>query len=135
MSGPYDDLIDLPHPVSRRHPRMTMSDRAAQFSPFAALNGFEDAIRENGRYTGRKEELDENMLELLDQKWEELEREGRGHSQISIVYFVPDGRKAGGFYKTVTGNVKKVDRLEKTLILEDGRKIPLEDILEIDSFR
>ncbi len=134
MKNPYEDLIHLPHHVSETHPRMPVSDRAAQFSPFAALTGYGDAVRETGRYTEEKEELDENMLELLDRTWEDLERKRTGQTAVTVTYFVPDGRKKGGSYETITGTVKKVDRTGRMLTMEDGQRICLDDILEISGF-
>ena len=131
MSGPYDDIIDLPHPTSERHPRMPMANRAAQFSPFAALTGYEDTVKETARLTDRKAELAEEEKSVLDAKLRLLEGQAGGGEEVSLTYFQPDGRKQGGTYRTVTGAVKKWDGYTREVVLTDGRRIPVEDILEI----
>ena len=127
--GVYDDIIDLPHPTSVRHPRMPMSDRAAQFSPFAALVGHGAAIEEATRPTGRKIELTEEEKSVLDERLRLLAEAG---GQATFTWFLPDGKKVGGAYVTATGTVKKIDPLEGRVILTDGTAIPIEDILEIE---
>lgn len=130
MSGKYDDIINLPHPTSARHPRMPMADRAAQFSPFAALAGHGAAIEETARLTDQKVELTEEGKALLDEKLRLLlETGGEG----VFTYFLPDERKDGGAYITTTGKVKKIDPLEGRVILKDGTAIPIEDIWEIEA--
>lgn len=127
--GAYDDIIHLPHPTSARHPRMPMIDRAAQFSPFAALVGHGAAIEETARLTDQKVELTEEEKTLLDEKLRLLlETGGEG----TFTWFLPDERKDGGAYITATGKVKKIDPLEGRVILKDGTAIPIEDILEIE---
>lgn len=129
----YDDIIDLPHHVSETHPRMSLYDRAAQFSPFAALTGHEAAIRETARLTDRRLELDEDSRRILDGKLQLIQRWRREGKSIvlSVTYFQPDERKSGGSYVTVKGKVKKIKEYEKKLILEDDREISMENILEI----
>lgn len=130
MSGKYDDIINLPHPTSARHPRMPMADRAAQFSPFAALVGHGAAIEETARLTDQKVELTEEGKALLDEKLRLLlETGGEG----VFTYFLPDERKDGGAYVTAAGKLKKIDPLEGRVILKDGTAIPIEDILEIEA--
>ena len=130
MSGRYDDIINLPHPTSAKHPRMPMADRAAQFSPFTALLGHGAAIEETARLTDQKVELTEEGKALLDEKLRLLlETGGEG----VFTYFLPDERKDGGAYITTTGKVKKIDPLEGRVILKDGTAIPIEDILEIEA--
>lgn len=127
--GAYDDIIHLPHPTSARHPRMPMIDRAAQFSPFAALVGHGAAIEETARLTVRKIELTEDEKTLLDEKLRLLlETGGVG----VFTYYLPDERKDGGAYVTAEGAVKKNDLLEGRVILKNGTAIPVEDILEIE---
>ena len=121
----YEDIINLPHPVSKRH-----ENRAAQFAPFAALTGHQAAIEEAARVTDVRMELDEEMKEQLNVKLQKSVSEPG--QRIQIVYYVPDGRKSGGSYMTKTGIVKKIDEYQKILVLEDGSKIPLEDIREIE---
>ncbi len=127
MSGPYDDIIDLPHPTSERHPRMPMANRAAQFSPFAALTGYGDAVRETARLTDRRVELTEAEKSVLDAKLQQL----APGASAEITCFQPDGKKEGGAYLTVTGVVKRIDAGE--IVLTDMRKIPIEDIVEVQS--
>lgn len=127
--GAYDDIINLPHPTSPRHPRMPMIDRAAQFTPFQALTGYGDAIQETARITGEKVELTEEKKAVLDEKLRFLADTG---NEAAFAYFQPDGRKSGGAYVTVVGTVKKLDPLEGRLTLTDGTGIPIEDILEIE---
>lgn len=133
----YDDIIDLPHHVSATRPRMSSIDRAAQFSPFAALTGYDAAIKETGRLTDRKIELSEDARIVLDGKQQILLDHISDHPEVSVTYFVPDERKAGGAYVTVTGSVKKIDDYQRLLILTDGTTISLDEIHDIsgDVFR
>ena len=126
----YGDILGLPHHVSGTRPPMPTADRAAQFAPFAALTGHQAAIEEAARVTDVRMELDEEMKEQLSVKLQKIVSEpGR---RIRIVYYVPDGRKSGGSYKTKIGMVKKIDEYQKILVLEDGSRIPFEDISEIE---
>ena len=109
MKGPYDDIIHLPHPVSKTHPRMSMIERAAQFSPFAALTGYGAAIKETARLTDRKLELDEETQALLDLRQHFLLEHLAQRPEVTITYFEPDTRKEGGSYQTITARVKKLD--------------------------
>ena len=127
--GAYDDIIDLPHPTSKRHPRMLMADRAAQFSPFAALVGHGAAIRETARLTDQKIELTEDEKAVLDEQLCLLLDTG---GEAVFTYFLPDERKDGGAYVTAVGSIKKLDLLERRVILTGGVVIPLEDIIEIE---
>ena len=129
----YDDIIDLPHHVSATRPRMSMIDRAAQFSPFAALTGYDAAIKETGRLTDERIELSEESRAVLDRKQQLLLDNLADHPDVSVTYFLPDKRKAGGAYVTVTGRVKKVDDYQRLLLLSDGTKIPLDEILDMES--
>ncbi len=130
--GCYDDIIDLPHHVSRSRKRMSVQDRAAQFSPFAALTGYDDAIREEARLTAGKAELAEDEKRELDQKYRYLQENIREKPQARITWFCPDARKEGGAYIRVTGRVTAVSALEQTLLLEDGTKIPFDDIMKLE---
>ena len=130
--GKYDDIIDLPHYVSETHPPMSRADRAAQFSPFAALTGYDSAIKETGRLTDEKIELDEEALTALDMKYQLLMDAFDDAPEVTITYFQPDERKAGGKYITATGAVKKVDDFERQITMQDGSKIPMDDVLSID---
>lgn len=129
----YDDIIDLPHHVSPTRPRMSMIDRAAQFSPFAALTGYDAAIKETGRLTDQRIELSEDSRAALDRKQQLLVECLADQPEVSVTYFIPDERKSGGAYVTVTGIVKKVDDYQRLLLLTEGTKIPLDDILELES--
>lgn len=120
----YDDIINLLRPISKKP--MSMEKRAAQFSPFAALTGYEDAAREESRLTESKIELSESDAEELNRKLQNLAGE------VSVTYFIKDEKKSGGRYVTIIGEVKRIDEFEKVLILRDGTKIPIEDIQNID---
>lgn len=130
-SHKYDDIIHLPRPESGRRAKMTNYDRAAQFSPFAALTGFDAAIEETGRLTDNRAELDEGGKQLLDEQMQKiLERIGE-KPRVTVLWFRYDERKAGGAYVTTTGNVKKVDTYTEKLLLTDGRTVPLGEIFQI----
>ena len=137
MTGPYDDLLDLPHPTSAKHPRMPLSDRAAQFSPFAALSGHGAAIAETARLTDRRIELDEDAKAELDRKQKLLLALIAEQPEITVTWFQPDEKKEGGRYVTTTGRLKRTDETRRVLLLADQTAIPLEDILAIegDCFR
>ena len=128
----YREIIDLPHHVSKTRPQMPMSDRAAQFAPFAALTGYDSAIKETGRLTDERIELDEEALTALDMKYQLLMDALNEEPEIEITYFKPDERKSGGEYVTVIGAVKKVDDFERQITMQDGVKIPMDDVLSID---
>lgn len=129
----YNDIINLPHHVSTTRPQMSMIDRAAQFSPFAALTGYDAAIKETGRLTDEKIEIDEDTKASLDMKQAYLMEIIDEQPEISITYFLPDTKKSGGAYVTVTGNLKRFDEYERLLILTNGKKIPMDDIADIES--
>lgn len=133
MSGPYDDMIDLPHPTSKKHPRMSIRDRAAIFSPFAALSGHGAAIAETARLTDQRMELDEDTKAELDQKQAVLLEHIEEQPEVAVTWFQPDGRKEGGAYLTATGRLKKIDEAKRTLSLQDGTSIPLEDVVGLES--
>ena len=115
--GNYDDIIDLPHHVSETHPPMSRADRAAQFSPFAALTGYDAAVRESARVTEQRIELDEGVKAELNARLNCILEHLSEHPQVSITYFMPDEKKSGGAYRTVTGAVRKLDSFAKTLTL------------------
>ena len=137
--NPYADIIRLPHHKAKNRPLMSMYDRAAQFSPFAALTGFEGVIAETGRLTDRKIELSESEKVLLDQKLTLIDDviRDKHHPEITVVYFVPDYLKEGGEYEEYTGLVRQVDPIERTVVfLADngrsaGKTIRVDDIKEI----
>ena len=133
MSGKYDDMIDLPHPTSNKHPRMSIQDRAAIFSPFAALSGHGAAIAETARLTDQRMELDEDTKAELDQRQAVLLEHIEEQPEITVTWFQPDERKDGGAYLTATGRLKKLDEIQRVLVLTDGTKISLDDVAEIES--
>lgn len=128
----YEDIINLPHPTSKRHPRMSLYDRAAQFSPFAALTGHEEAVKETARLTDQKLELSDDTIERLNEKISRIAELIDSHPEISITYFVPDSKKTGGTYDTYFGKVKKIDEYNHTIVMIDKTIIPIEQISEID---
>ena len=127
----YDDIIRLQRPDSGRRARMSLYDRAAQFSPFAALTGFDDAIAETGRQTQDRIELDRDALDRLDEQMQGLLEVLDSQPEAEVVWFRYDERKAGGSYVTTTGHVKKVDTYLERMIFTDGRSIPLGDVLSV----
>lgn len=129
----YDDIIHLPHPVSDRRVRMSNYDRAAQFSPFAALTGFDAAIEETARLTDSRIELDEGGKALLNEKLLEILERIETQPLVAVTYFRYDERKAGGAYLRATGHVKKIDAYSRAIVLTDGRAISLEDVVAIDT--
>ena len=131
MKTPYDDIIYLPHHVSQNHPQMPLRDRAAQFAPFAALTGYEAAVGETARQTVERRELDAQEAEELNRRLTDLAARLKDRPEVTIEYFVPDERKAGGAYVTVTGVVQNISVPEKTLVMEDGTAISLDDIANI----
>lgn len=133
MSNPYEDIINHSHHVSKSHPQMPMADRAAQFSPFAALTGYDAAIQETGRLTEERITLDEEVQAVLNRKQFLLNAHISDKPEITVTYFVPDERKSGGAYVTVTGNLKRMDETERLLYLTNGQKIRLDDIADINS--
>lgn len=128
--GKYDDIINLPHHVSENHPQMSMQARAAQFSPFAALSGHGDAIKETARLTDSQRDLDEGIIAGLNRALGEIEE--MDHPDVEISYFVPDVKKQGGHYAVVKGTVKRIDSVAGVLLLINGTRIPLERILNIE---
>lgn len=158
----YDDIIHLPHPISATHPQMSRMNRAVQFSPFAALTGYGDAVQETARLTDAQIELDDSRREELNRRLQILDcvlsrtpsegpaealsrtpdralthtpATGTGQSTeppcVTVTYFSPDERKEGGSYRTQTGIVKKIDSFAHVLVLEDGTRIPMENLTEL----
>lgn len=132
MTGKYDDIIHLPHPDSPKHPRMSLHDRAAQFSPFAALTGHGAAIAETGRLTDQRMELDEYEMARVDAELQRLQELLPSRPAASVTYFVPDKHKAGGSYQTVTGEVKRIDAVSGTIQMADRQFIPIADVFSIE---
>ncbi len=131
-SHKYDDIIHLPHHISAKHPQMSRHDRAAQFSPFSALNGYQSVLSETSRLTDRRIELSEDERAALDERLRLVVDTIPDGLVISFTYFVPDTKKDGGAYVTAAGTVKKIDEFEKTITLTDGICIPIGEILSIE---
>ena len=131
MSGKYDDIINMPAPVSEYHPQMSMINRAAQFAPFAALTGYDDAIDETARTTIGKAELESGETDIINLKLNVLKGNSTKHPEIEITYFIRDEYKDGGKYITVKGRFRKLDEYALILFLEDGTFIPVDDIYDI----
>ena len=133
----YDDMLYLPHHTSLTRRPMPLADRAAQFSPFAALTGYEAAIQETARLTDAFVELSEDSKAVLNEKFLMLMEAVSTRPEISVTFFREDGEKAGGAYHTLTGRLRKIDAYTRTLFLENGETIPLEMIHDIqgDLFR
>ncbi len=128
----YDDIIDLPHPVSKTHPPMPLLNRAAQFAPFAALTGYGEAVEETARLTEDEVYLDESEIEALNQTLIQLEAALPQHPEVQLTYFRPDPAKKGGAYCTIHGTVKKIDRYKKSLLMESGEEIPMGRLMQIE---
>lgn len=131
MTNYYDDIMDLPHPVSTKHPPMSMLQRAAQFAPFAALTGHGAAIQEAGRLTDTQKVLEEYDNRHLNEKMASILTDLSQHPSVTITYFLPDARKEGGAYVTTSGVLKKYDEYLKVLTLEDGTQIDIPYIIDV----
>lgn len=132
MKHPYDDILHLPHPTSSRFPRMAESDRAAQFAPFAALTGYDDAVAETARYTEQRIPLAEDSTSDLNLRLQILREHLGSQPSVTVTYFCPDQRKSGGFYRTVSGAVTRIDD-QKQMILIGDLALALDDILYLES--
>lgn len=130
---PYDDIANLPHPTSKKHPRMSMEERAAQFSPFAALTGLGAVLQETGRLTGSRRGLTDSDIRQLEEQLTWLAEHEGEHPKITVTYFLPDERKEGGEYATLTGRLKRLDLVERVLLLEAGERVPLGDIFLLET--
>ena len=127
----YSDIINLPHHVSKNRSQMSMRDRAAQFAPFAALTGYDDVVKETARLTYKKIELLDEQVAILNEKILLLNEKIKDNPEITIIYFIPDKKKEGGAYISVKGIVKKIDEYNKLITMQDGRKIDMENIFDI----
>lgn len=132
MSKAYDDIINLPRPVSKTRPQMPISDRAAQFSPFAALTGHSTAIDETARLTDQRIELDEGVKLALNDKLQIIVERISEQPEIQITYFQPDEKKNGGAYITATGPVEKIDQYRRMVVLTDGTAVFADEIISIE---
>lgn len=129
---PYEDIINLPPHISMKHPQPTMAERAARFSPFAAITGYEEMVLEKARVTDVRIELDEGTKEALNEKLLFISEMCDDNTVISITYFVPDKQKSGGTYETYSGSIKRIDEYEHKIVMTDGKSIPIEQIYDID---
>lgn len=133
MQGDYDDIINLPHHQSDKRPHMSLYDRAAQFAPFSALTGHDDAMKETARLTDKKLELDDYEQMLLNNKMNFILKHINEQPEITVTYFIPDSAKAGGMYLDFAGNIKKFDSVQRKICFTDKTEIFLDDIIEIKS--
>lgn len=129
--GKYDDIIDLPHHISKKHPQMSLEARAAQFAPFAALTGYDDAVKETARLTNERIDLDDEAKMMLDAKLQVIREQLSEKPLVTIIYFVPDAKKDGGKYVTINGNVKKIDDYKHLIILDNSVEITIDEIIDI----
>lgn len=129
MSGhPYEDIIRLPHPASTRHHPMPNASRAAQFAPFAALTGYEEAVQETARLTEPEREMDEESLRLLNERFQEIKERIHEQPEVTLTCFVPDEQKEGGQYITLTGRIRRIDETNRQILLTDGTTIDMDTI-------
>ena len=130
---PYEDIVNLPRPISKKHPQPTMMERAARFAPFAAITDYEEMVLEEARVTEKRMTLDENALTLLNEKLNILQEYPYQTPEIKITYFEPDKKKSGGSYVTLKGTVKRIDPYKRLLVMSDDKKILLENIFGLES--
>jgi len=130
---PYEDIVNLPPHISKRHPQPSMMDRAARFAPFAAITGYEEMVLEEARVTEKRIDLDEGALALLNEKLNMIQEFLDEEPEVTIMYFEPDKKKTGGAYVNIAGIVKRIDEYEHLVIMTDGKKIRIEDIFALES--
>lgn len=128
----YEDIINLPHHVSSKHPHMTLEERSAQFAPFAALTGFEDCVEETGRLTDAKIDISEDVKEILNEKIKNILKKAEKNPTIKLTYFIPDNKKSGGKYSKIEGKIKKINEINQEIIFVNGIKIKIKDIVDIN---
>lgn len=129
----YDDIINLPHPTSKKHPRMSAVSRAAQFGAFRALTGHEEEIEETARLTEPMLDLSENKVSVLNNRLNLIMLRKSENPLVTICYFKPDERKNGGEYIEISGVIKKTDTYQRVIVMEDGAIIPIDSVIEIES--
>ncbi|MCD7731396.1 MAG: hypothetical protein LUI05_07870 [Oscillospiraceae bacterium] len=130
--GKYDDILNLPHHVSETHSHMSMQNRAAQFSPFAALKGYDDAVAETARLTDERLELTADKMNDLNQKIAFLKEHAEERPKVTVEYFIPDEKKSGGLYVSFSGNLRLIDEYNYSMVFEGGKEILLGDIFSIE---
>ena len=130
---PYEDIVNLPPHISKKHPQPSMMDRAARFAPFAAITGYEEMVLEEARVTEEQIHLDEDAVALICEKINMIQEFIDEEPEIKITYFEPDKKKSGGAYITITGTPKRVDEYEQLLIMTDGKKIKFDSIYRLES--
>ena len=127
----YNDIINLLHHVSNTRKPMTLHNRAAQFAPFAALKGYDSAIKEEARITSKKIELDEELKTIINENIKLINNNIKEKPKVIITYFIPDNKKTGGSYETIIGNVKRIDNVNKFIVLTDNKRINFDNLLNI----
>ena len=130
---PYEDIVNLPPHISKRHPQPSMMDRAARFAPFAAITGYEEMVLEEARVTEGRIDLDEGALALLNEKLNMIQEFLDEEPEVTITYFEPDKKKSGGAYVSITGVVKRIDEYEHIVLMNDSKQIPIGEIYDIQS--
>lgn len=128
----YDDIIHLSRPISK-HPRMSLHQRSAQFAPFAALTGYEGQVKETARLTDKRIEIDEELKQILDIKIQVIKEKLDTKPELEITYFIPDDKKEGGKYETIIDNISKIDNYNERIIMQNGLKIDIKEIVDINS--
>jgi len=128
---PYEDIVNLPPHISKKHPQPSMMDRAARFAPFAAITGYEEMVLEEARVTEERVDLDEGALSLLNEKLNMIQEFLDEEPEVTITYFEPDKKKSGGAYVSATGTVKRIDEYEHIVLMNDGKKIRIDEIYNI----
>ena len=129
---PYEDIVNLPPHISKKHPQPTLLERAARFAPFAAITGYEEMVLEEARVTVERVELDEGTLAMLNEKLNIIHDSLDSEPVVQITYFEPDKKKSGGAYVCVTGIVKRIDEDERLVIMSDGKKIRIDEIFGLE---
>ena len=129
----YEDIVNLPPHISKKHPQPSMMDRAARFAPFAAITGYEEMVLEEARVTEERIDLDEGALSLLNEKLNMIQEFLDEEPEVTITYFEPDKRESGGAYVSVTGIVKRIDEYEHIVLMNDGKRIPIGEIYDVQS--
>ena len=128
----YEDIINLPHHISSKHPQMSLEERSAQFAPFAALTGYEDCVEETARLTDDRIDMSEDIKEILNEKIRTIIKIIDKNPKIILTYFIPDNKKSGGNYVTIEEKIKKIDEINQELILINGKKIKINDVIDIN---